>query len=351
MRETHIHSASPGEETYFTGTGQNHPPPFDDPENPSSPKNETETTTEKSELERESPDPEQHHSIDSTLLKELIIEERHRPSKFEFESVSQRLRDASENKMKETSSVEESSATTKDLEDSTVADDVVPEPKQSSVEYVVPGVEHVISHVEYVNNYDAYQELEEYRIKPTVEYVEPEVEFVEPEIEYFASTKMSNISDEMKTYSINDDDSEREKEFVEDFPIDEYITIDQERFLQVQDEEKITASSKTSTKENHETRRRTGSRSRQSKRIYRRNPEKGVPDVDYPTLEILPVVHFPCEEYDSPGYYADLASRCQVSTMKIDYNYITFVNREVQVNVIHYTNSLKAWSYKNTVGS
>lgn len=314
MREIHHNSASPGEETYFTGTGQNHPPPFDDPENSHSSKNETETTTEKSELERESPDPEQHHSIDSTLLRELIIEERHRPSKFELESVSQRLRDASENKMKETSSVEESSTTMMDLEYSTVADDVVSKPKQPSVAYVVPGVEHVISHVEYVNNFDAYQESEEFRIKPTVEYVEPEVEFVEPEIEYFVSTRMSNISDEMKTYSMNDDGSEREKEFGdEDFPIDEYITIDQEQFLQVQDEEKITASSKTSTKENHGSRRRTGSRSRQSKRIYRRNPEKGVPDVDYPTLEILPVVHFPCEEYDSPGYYADLASRCQVS--------------------------------------
>ncbi|KAG8186313.1 hypothetical protein JTE90_007334 [Oedothorax gibbosus] len=282
-----------GEETYFTGTGHKHAaiPPFDEPEDSLTPRNET---MGNSERERESPDPDQqHHSIDSNLLREFIIEERHRPSKFELASAAQRLRE----KPKASSSAEES-PTTKSMEVSTVSKDVVP--GQSFVEYIVPGVEHVVSHVEYVNKYDE----EEFRIKPTVEYVLPHVEYVEPDVEYLSSTETSNTS---PLYDDSDND-EREKEFPVDdeeyYPVDDYITIDQEHFWQVQDEEKFLPRVIDPS-------RRTGSRSK-SKRIHRRNPEKGIPEVDYPTLEILPVVHFPCENYPTPGYYADIASRCQM---------------------------------------
>ncbi|GIX69292.1 chitin-binding type-2 domain-containing protein, partial [Caerostris extrusa] len=51
--------------------------------------------------------------------------------------------------------------------------------------------------------------------------------------------------------------------------------------------------------------------SKSYRRGHRRNPRWGIPEIDYPTLEILPVIHFPCEEYASPGY-ADVSSRCQI---------------------------------------
>lgn len=238
---------------------------------------------------------DQHHNIDNTLLREQIIEERHRPSKIELISALQRLRE----QPKSRSSAEEST-TTKSMEVSTMSESDVPGQTKSFVEYVVPQVEYIVSHAEYVNKYDE----EEFRIKPTVEYVTPYVEYVEPDIEYLSSTETSNVSTKFP------DDDEREKEFPNDdeyFPVDdEYITIDQEHFWQVQDEEKFLP------KVIIDPSRRTGSRSK-SKRIHRRNPEKGIPEVDYPTLEILPVVHFPCENYPAPGYYADIASRCQVS--------------------------------------
>ncbi|GFU02495.1 chitin-binding type-2 domain-containing protein [Nephila pilipes] len=291
-RQTTENPLSPSEDIYFSGTG-GHLSPFANLETLPTLANQTVGAS----MMVENP---QSEDIDSSLIRELIIEEHHRPSKIELDSASQRLRDANENNaiVVETPSV---------TENSSIPDDLTPvepipssEPESSAekpmslIEYVVPGVEHIQPHVEYVNDMDRFRESEVIYHQPRVEYVVPTVEFVEPEFEFFTTTRTSNVSEQIKTFSSEESIEEEFGSFGARVPLD--LSIDRNRFLAVHDEEKMTSETQRMTKH---------------KRMHRRNPEWGIPDVDYPTLEILPVVHFPCEEYTS-GYYADVTARCQM---------------------------------------
>ncbi|GFY69595.1 chitin-binding type-2 domain-containing protein [Trichonephila inaurata madagascariensis] len=269
--QTTANPLSPAEDIYFSGTG-GHISPFANLESFPTPPNQTVGAS----MMVGNPQPE---DIDSSLIRELIIEEHHKPSKIEL--ASQRLRVASENKTEADETVEgepapESSA----------------EKPVSFIEYVVPGVEHVEPHVEYVNDMDRFRESEVTYHQPRVEYVVPTVEFIEPEIEFFTTTRTSNVSERIKSFSSEESIEEEFGRFgTRGAPLE--VTLDQNRFLAVHNEEKMT------------------SETTKHKRVHRRNPDWGIPDVDYPTLEILPVVHFPCEEYTS-GYYADVTARCQM---------------------------------------
>ncbi|GBN79894.1 hypothetical protein AVEN_8096-1 [Araneus ventricosus] len=295
---------SPEEDIYFSGRG-GHSSPFSDLQSLPVQMN----TTVEAAIMVENP---HHGDIDSSLIRELIIEEHHKPSKIELESVSQRLRDISENntvipeppiKTENMSKLEE----VREIESEEPTETKHEEEKPLSyVEYVVPGVEHVEPYVEYLNKHDAFRESEDVSQQPFVEYVVPSVEYIEPEIEYFRTTRLSNISKNVESFPF-DDSSEEEFFGRRGLPLEEVITIDQNRFLSVHNEEKMTSETQRAEKQ------RTVRQSIRHKRIHRRNPEWGIPEVDYPTLEILPVVHFPCEDYASPGYYADVSSRCQVS--------------------------------------
>ncbi|XP_055944498.1 uncharacterized protein LOC129975461 [Argiope bruennichi] len=293
---------SPEEDIYFSGRG-GHSSPFSNLQSLPAQMN----TTVEAAIMVENP---QHSDVDSSLIRELIIEEHHKPSKIELQSVSQRLRDIKENNtaIPEPPIKTENESKTEELREIESEEPVVTRNEggnsPSFVEYVVPGVEFVEPYVEYVNKHDAFRESESISQQPFVEYVLPSVEYIEPEIEYF-TTRMSNSSKNVESFPL-DDSSEEEFFGRRGLPLEEVITIDQNRFLAVHNEEKITSETKRAEKQ------RTIKQSVRHQRIHRRNPGWGIPEVDYPTLEILPVVHFPCEEYASPGYYADVSSRCQM---------------------------------------
>ncbi|PRD23495.1 UNVERIFIED_CONTAM: hypothetical protein NCL1_46187 [Trichonephila clavipes] len=277
--QTTANPLSPAEDIYFSGTG-GHISPFTNLESLLMLPNQTVGAS----MMVENPQPE---DIDSSLIRELIIEEHHKPSKIEL--ASQRQRDASENKT-EAPFVTENISISDEMVEGEPAPQAEPESSAekpvSFIEYVVPGVEHVEPHVEYVN--DRFREPEVIYHQPRVEYVVPTVEFIEPEIEFFTTTRTSNVSESFSS------EESIEEEFgrfgTRGAPLE--VTLDQNRLLAVHNEEKMTSETKL-------------------KRVHRRNPDWGIPDVDYPTLEILPVVHFPCEEYTS-GYYADVTARCQM---------------------------------------
>ncbi|GIY46960.1 hypothetical protein CDAR_238151 [Caerostris darwini] len=299
---TTVNPLSPEEDIYFSGK-VNHPIPYENPESYSPPENKTVEAAIMVDVPHTD-------DIDSSLLRELIIEEHHRPSKIELESASQRLKDISEKntvapEIPTTENVSNSEPlSTVDTEAPSVLEQE--EKPMSYVEYIVPGVEHVESHVEYVNDQDRFRESEKISHTPFVEYIVPTVEYIEPEIEYFTTTRMSNISKQIKSFAL--DDSFEEKIFgSRNLPLEEVFTIDQNRFLAVHNEEKMTSETKSSAGQ-----RVVKQNSKSYRRVHRRNPRWGIPEIDYPTLEILPVIHFPCEEYASPGYYADVSSRCQM---------------------------------------
>ncbi|GFQ80738.1 chitin-binding type-2 domain-containing protein [Trichonephila clavata] len=286
--QTTANPLSPAEDIYFSGTG-GHLAPFANLESLPALPNQTVGAS----MMVENPQPE---DIDSSLIRELIIEEHHKPSKIEL--ASQRLRDASENKT-EVPFVTENTSISAEMAEGEPASLAEPESSAekpvSFLEYVVPGVEHVEPQVEYVNDMDRFRESEVIYHQPKVEYVVPTVEFIEPEIEFFTTTRTSNVSERIKSFSSEESIEEGFGRFgTRGTPLE--VTVDQNRFLAIHDEEKMTSETQRMTKH---------------KRVHKINPDWGIPDVDYPTLEILPVVHFPCEEYTS-GYYADVTARCQM---------------------------------------
>ncbi|GIZ03383.1 hypothetical protein CEXT_754361 [Caerostris extrusa] len=125
-----------------------------------------------------------------------------------------------------------------------------------------------------------------------VEYVVPTVEYVEPEIEYFTTTRMSNISKQIKSFAL-DDSFEGENIWKSKSATGGSNQIDRNRFPQ-HNEEKMTSETKSSAGQ------RRSQNWKSYRRGHRRNQDGEYQEIDYPTLEILPVIHFPCEEYASP---------------------------------------------------
>ncbi|XP_042907856.1 protein PF3D7_1417600-like [Parasteatoda tepidariorum] len=247
-----------------------HTPPFDSLENLPAPL---------ARIESEEVKLHPHREIEEPLLGEVIIDELHRPSKLELESATKRLKDISSNSL--TGQV------------------------TSSVEYVVPSIELVEPHVEYANPFEVITTTPS--IIPEVEYVEPSVEFVEPVIEY---DPRNNFSENYSIVSFGDEGSGLEDESFSDenLPVEESIRIGRKELLRLYSHKEDKRSYLTKSHSESEKSERFSTK----RRFYRHQPIIGVPEESYPTLEILPVVHFACEEYAEPGYYADISSRCQM---------------------------------------
>lgn len=266
---------SPTEKTYFSE--QNYPDTFEELRDIPQQKEVEVYGTE--DIEETSTTPPQHYA-DGDFLHEAIIHEHHKPSKFEIISASERLRESQkefENIMK----------------------------TMSSVEYIVPSVQHVVPEVEYADNISSSEEEKQVSdVLPSVEYVTPTVEFVEPEVEYV--TPEFNSSDDTEDFL------EKENEWsddVENLPPEESLS-DENEFDQQKFENKGLKTDNDGQIFQIVALRRQQVRVR---RNHKRHKEQiGVPELDYPTLEALPVVQFYCGDY-MPGYYVDITTRCQVN--------------------------------------
>lgn len=266
---------SPTEKTYFSE--QNYPDTFEELRSIPQQKEVESEVYDTEDTEETSTIPPQH-DVDGEFLHEAIIHEHHKPSKFEIISASERLRESQ-----------------KDFENNMKT--------MSSVEYIVPSVEHVIPEVEYADNTSSSDDKQVSDVLPSVEYVTPTVEFVEPGVDYY--TPEFNSSDDAE------DLFEKENEWsdnVENLP--EESLPDENEFAQQKFENKDLKTDNDGQIFQIVALRRQQVRVR---RNHKRHKEQiGVPELDYPTLEALPVVQFYCGDY-MPGYYVDITTRCQVS--------------------------------------
>ncbi|XP_035212843.1 uncharacterized protein LOC118186801 isoform X2 [Stegodyphus dumicola] len=277
-------SLNPSEKSHFTNA--DYPPPFENAHiiHDSSPKTKSEAIT---------PVSNQGHpdDIDQSLLHKAIIDEFHRPSKIEFESASQRLREASE--------ITRNSPT-----NSTGLGRILKKHHQkdslSKVEYVIPGVEHVVSHVQYANKDEDEPPPEIETVVPQVRYVVPKVAYVEPETEYQEENQQTLDSSERRPRSFSDADL-TDSYANEKFP-EESISIGRQKLPEV---DSATSSRRRPIQSQDEESLRSPSHRKLHGAV--RNHEDQLPAV-----ESLPVEQFHCSDVSSAGYYADISSRCQV---------------------------------------
>lgn len=268
------HALAPTEKTYI---GENFPSVFDSLQDIPQ-QNETDDFNGKKN-EHSTSSYSSDHEIDSEFLREAIIQERHKPSKFEIQSASQRLKDSSRNARNLGSAQQ----------------------LKSSVEYIVPTVEHVLSHVEYADNISESLESQIPSILSSVEYVSPTVEFVKPEVEYLPENNATTES--MSLFELENSLTDQDIAVIEE----ESFANERKSPLERYENEGIRTDIEGARFQI------VGLRREQiNLRRNRGRNQLGVPEEDYPTLEALPVVQFHCGDY-LPGYYVDITTRCQVS--------------------------------------
>ena len=274
---------SPTEKTYLNE--QSYPDAFEDLRSIPQQKEVENETYGTEDNEKVDPIPSQH-DVEGEFLREAIIHEHHRPSKHEVHSAIERLKESQktlENNMK----------------------------TMSSIEYIVPSVEHVIPEVEYADNISVSEEKQISDVLPSVEYVTPTVEFLEPEVDY--TIPEYNSSDDIEDFLEKEDEWNGNTENREEDPF-----FEENEFLEQKFENKDIKTENNGKIFQIVALRRQQVRVRRNHKRHRE--EIGVPELDYPTLEALPVVQFYCGDY-MPGYYVDITTRCQVS---MDYNYYIF---------------------------